>query len=269
MRTWSRVVVPLLTFGVLLAAWHVAVTKTGTKVMPSPRAVWLGLRELDAKGVLLRHILSSLRRVGLGYAIAVVLGVPLGVAMGRSRIAHATFDPIVQLLRPLSPIAWLPVAVVLFGLGERAPIFLVSLAAVLPIAAATAGAVRRVPIVYLRVGENLGLSGLALTRRVVLPASLPEIVGALRLALGVAWLVVVAAEMLATDAGLGYLIIDARNAGKRYDLVVAGMLLVGAIGLLLDVCLRALERLPALRTPDSWGTVTATAEVVAVPERPV
>lgn len=250
MRTSSKEgALPLVTFAVLIAAWHLGVAWTHTKVMPSPRAVLHGASELHDKGVLFRHIFASLRRVGIGYAIAVLLGVPLGVAMGRSRIAHASFDPIVQLLRPLSPIAWLPVAVVLFGLGERAPIFLVALAAVLPIAAATAGAVRRVPTVYLRAGENLGLTPFALTRRVVLPASLPEIVGALRIALGVAWLVVVAAEMLGVDAGLGYLIIDSRNAGKRYDLVVAGMVLVGIIGLVLDVALRAFERLPALR----WG----------------
>jgi NitT/TauT family transport system permease protein len=118
-----------------------------------------------------------------------------------------------------------------------------------PIVVSTANAVRNVPSMYVNAGRNFGLSPAALVVRVILPAALPQMLTGLRIAFGVAWLVVVAAEMIAIDSGLGYLIVDARNAGKRYDLVVAGMVLIGVIGLLLDTCLRGVERLRSVR----WG----------------
>jgi NitT/TauT family transport system permease protein len=170
--------------------------------------------------------------------------------MGRSQVGDAAINPLVQILRPISPIAWIPVAIAIFGIGEGAPIFLIALAALFPIAAATASAIRMVPQVYLLAARNLGLRGGALLWRVILPAALPQLLVGLRISLGIAWLVVVAAEMIAVDSGLGYLIIDARNAGKRYDLVVAGMAMVGLIGFLLDLGFRELPRLRALR----WST---------------
>jgi NitT/TauT family transport system permease protein len=169
--------------------------------------------------------------------------------MGVSSRFDRAADPAVQLLRPISPLAWIPVAVLLFGISDVTAIFLIALASVFPIVVATATAVREVPVMYRRAGANFGLSRGALFARVVLPAAAPRVLTGLRLTMGVSWLVVVAAEMIAIDSGLGYLVIDARNAGKRYDLVVAGMLVIGLIGLALDALFRALERLPWLR----WG----------------
>src|SRR5208283_3619247 len=125
-------------------------------------------------------------------------------------------------------------------------VFLIFLASVFPIAVSAMAAVRNVQPVYLRAAQNFGLSGFQLFRQVILPATLPQIVTGLRIALGIAWLVVVAAEMIAVNSGLGYLIIDARNAGKRYDLVVAGMVIIGLVGLLLDLSMRQLERNPSM-----------------------
>jgi NitT/TauT family transport system permease protein len=229
--------------------WHAAVVATGSKVLPAPLAVLRGLGELAERGLLWRYTFDSVSRVAAGYGLALVLGLPLGLWMGLSRLADAAFNPLVQLLRPISPIAWIPVAIVLFGIGEGAPIFLITLAAFFPVAAATAAAVRRIPPMYLAAGRNFGLGQVELLRRVVFPAAFPHVIVSLRIALGVAWLVVVAAEMIAVDSGLGYLIIDARNAGKRYDLVVAGMLMVGLVGLVLDLLFRQLERLRSVR----WG----------------
>ena len=124
--------------------------------------------------------------------------------------------------------------------------FLIFLAAVFPITVSAAAAVRSVQTVHLRAAHNFGLTHFQLLRQVILPASLPQIITGLRIALGIAWLVVVAAEMIAVDSGLGYLIIDARNAGKRYDLVVAGMVIIGLVGLLLDLSMRQLERNPSM-----------------------
>ena len=142
------------------------------------------------------------------------------------------------MLRPISPIAWIPVAILWFGVSDAAPIFLIFLASVFPITVAAMAAVQNMQPVYLRAAQNFGLGRCELFRRVIFRASLPQIITGIRIALGVAWLVVVAAEMIAVNSGLGYLIIDARNAGKRYDLVVAGMVMIGLIGLILDLLVR-------------------------------
>ena len=140
-------------------------------------------------------------------------------------------------------------AILWFGVKDTAPIFLIFLASVFPIAVSATAAVQNMQPVYLRAAQNFGLSRLELFRRVIFPSCLPQIITGLRIALGIAWLVVVAAEMIAVNSGLGYLIIDARNAGKRYDLVVAGMVMIGLIGLVLDLVIRRLERFDEVR----WG----------------
>jgi len=245
----ESIVLPLLVGVLVVALWSASVRWTGTKVFPSPLQVVRGLGELWRRGLLLPYLGDSLVRVAVGYGAAVALGVPLGLWLGWSRNLATAVNPVIQLLRPISPIAWIPVAIVLFGIGNLAPIFLVFLGALFPIVVTTQNGVGAVPPMYLRAARNFGLSSGQMVRRVLLPAALPQILSGLRIALGIAWLVVIAAEMIAVDSGLGYLIIDARNAGKRYDLVVAGMLLIGATGLVLDFAARRCERLRALR----WG----------------
>lgn len=233
---FTRLVVPLT----VLLVWHAAVILTGTNIFPSPIAVAKGLRQLPHLGT---YMADSLFRVASGYLAAVLLGVPIGLALGWwTSLARAT-NPLIQLLRPISPLAWMPLAVIWFGVSNLAPIFLIFLASFFPVVVATMNGVRNVPAVYVQAGRNFGLSTGALMARVIVPAVLPRILVGLRIAFGVAWLVLVAAEMIAVDSGLGYLIIDARNAGKRYDLVVGGMLLIGVIGLLLDTLIRLTERL--------------------------
>ncbi|MDB4927565.1 MAG: binding-protein-dependent transport system inner rane component [Myxococcaceae bacterium] len=248
-RRAEAVLLPLLVAAALLLAWHWAVIHTHTRIFPSPEKVARGVRELARRGVLFPYIGASLFRVGSGFLLATLLGVPLGSVMGRYRGAATALNPLVQVLRPISPLAWIPLAIVFFGVTNLSTIFLIFLASFFPIVVSTMNAVRAIPVIYLRAAQNFGFSGLALWARVILPAILPQLLTGLRLALGVAWLVVVAAEMIAVDSGLGYLILDARNAGKRYDLVVAGMLLIGVIGLALDVAMRRVERLRWLR----WG----------------
>jgi NitT/TauT family transport system permease protein len=184
-----------------------------------------------------------------GFGLAVLVGVPLGLFLGWFRMAYLAFNPMIQVLRPISPIAWIPLAILWFGVSDAAPVFLIFLASVFPITVSATAAVRNLQPVYLRAAKNFGLGRVQLFARVILPATLPQILTGVRIALGVAWLVVVAAEMIAVNSGLGYLIIDARNAGKRYDLVVAGMLVIGVIGLALDLLIRQLERFEEV----SWG----------------
>jgi NitT/TauT family transport system permease protein len=249
MRRFDRLVLPLVAGVLAVALWTAAVRLSHTNVFPSPWGVVLGMRELFGKGLLWRYIGDSLRRVLTGYGLALVLGIPAGLALGWHRNLAAAFDPVIQMCRPISPLAWMPLAILFFGVAEAAPISLIFLGAFFPIVVAAANGVRSVPAIYLQAGRNFGLSTPEVLRRVVFPAALPQVLVGLRISLGIAWLVVVAAEMIAVDSGLGYLIIDSRNAGKRYDLVVAGMLLIGLIGFLLDFAVRRLEKLKAVR----WG----------------
>lgn len=249
MKRLEKVFASLIGIITVLAIWHVAVQTSGTNIFPSPLSVARGIEGLLARGLFWRYVRDSLLRVSSGYLLAAVTGIPLGILLGWFPTMSAALNPLIQMLRPISPLAWMPLAVIWFGVGNITPIFLIFLAAFFPIVVSTMNAVRNVPRVLLLSGSNFGLSRPDMLRRVVFPATIPSVLTGLRLALGVAWLVVVAAEMIAVDSGLGYLIIDSRNAGKRYDLVVAGMLVIGVIGLLLDLLLRRLERLPSVR----WG----------------
>jgi len=248
-RRVLHIVLPLVTGTLFLTAWHAAVKLSGSDIFPTPRQVLGGLCELAQQGLLLKYIIASLFRVSWGFIAAVFAGVPLGLVLGWFRPAHAALNPFIQILRPISPIAWIPVAILWFGVKDTAPVFLIFLASVFPITVSAMAAVQNMQQVYLRAAQNFGLGGLELFRRVIFPAALPQIITGIRIALGVAWLVVVAAEMIAVNSGLGYLIIDARNAGKRYDLVVAGMVMIGLIGLVLDVLVRRLEKFDEVR----WG----------------
>jgi NitT/TauT family transport system permease protein len=248
-RKWEPVAWPLLTAALLLLLWHYAVKLTGTDVFPSPLGVQRGLAQLIEGGLLWRYVGDSLGRVGAGYLAAVAVGVPGGLFLGWYPAAAQIVNPVIQMMRPISPIAWIPVAIVLFGVGNLAAIYLIFLAAFFPIVVSTMNGVRNVPSMYRRAGRNFGLSPTQLLAKVVLPAALPQMLVGLRIALGIAWLVVVAAEMIAVDSGLGYLVIDARNAGKRYDLVVAAMILIGVTGLTLDLVIRRAEKLKSIR----WG----------------
>ena len=197
----------------------------------------------------MKYIVASLFRVMTGFLLALLVGVPLGLLLGWFMRAFQAFNPAIQVLRPISPIAWIPVAILWFGVSDMAPIFLIFLASLFPIMTAAMSSVQNIQLVYLRAARNFGVARRTLFIKVIFPAALPQIITGVRIALGVAWLVVVAAEMIAVNSGLGYLIIDARNAGMRYDLVVAGMVLIGLIGLVLDFLVRRLEYMDEVR----WG----------------
>jgi NitT/TauT family transport system permease protein len=231
----------LALIALLIAAWWAAVIATHSVIFPTPLAVVTGTWELLKDGTLSRHIGASLMRVGVGFGLAVCVGVPLGLWMGWVGSAYRTLNPLFQILRPISPIAWIPIAILWFGVGDASPIYLIFISSVFPMVVQTTVGVHTIEKRYLRAAENFGVSRQRLFRQVVIPAVLPQIIVGMRIGLGVAWLVVVAAEMIALRSGLGYMIMDSRNAGNRYDLVVAGMIIIGLIGLSLDTAMRILE----------------------------
>ena len=243
----KKFIPPILLIVVLLGFWWMMVTHGDGAIFPTPWRVVLGTGELMADGILLDHIGASLLRVGLGFLIAIVTAVPVGLCMGRIPAVYLTLNPVFQILRPISPIAWIPIAILWFGIGNASPIFLIFIASVFPLIVQTASAVHTIELRFLQAAENFGVPRSKLFRQVIFPAVLPQIIVGMRISLGVAWLVVVAAEMIALRSGLGYMIIDARNAGNRYDLVVAGMIIIGLIGLLLDVLMRLLEGFKSVR----------------------
>jgi NitT/TauT family transport system permease protein len=245
-RSW-RAVPALAVIAVLLAAWWLAVIATHSAIFPTPWQVLTGAYELARDGTLWIDIGASLTRVAVGFALAVVVAVPAGLWMGWVAGAFETLNPVFQILRPISPIAWIPIAILWFGVGNASPIFLIFMSSVFPMVVQTTAGVHTIERRYLWAAENFGVSRATLFRRVVIPAVLPQIIVGMRIGLGVAWLVVVAAEMIALRSGLGYLIIDSRNAGNRYDLVIAGMAIIGLIGLSLDGIMRRLEGLKIVR----------------------
>lgn len=209
--------------------------------LPDPSEAFRALGQMIASGEMIRHVIASLFRVMSGFAIAAALGIPFGLALGSLAWLSALTNGVIQALRPISPIAWLPAATLALGGGDVAAVFLIFLASFFPIAVSTAAAVATVDLKFRRSALNFGVKGFELATRVILPAALPSILTALRIALGISWLVVVAAEMLGVESGLGYLVLDARNQ-LRYDRVVAAMIMIGLIGLVIDLTVRRFER---------------------------
>jgi NitT/TauT family transport system permease protein len=243
----TKIVPPTVVILLLIAMWWIVVVKNDSAIFPTPWQVVAGIFELGQDGSLWEHIGASLFRVATGFGLAFLVAVPLGLWMGWVSGAFRTLNPIFQMLRPISPIAWIPIAILWFGVGDLSPIFLIFISSVFPMIVQTTAGVHMIDRRYLRAAANFGVSRWVLFGRVVIPAVLPEIIVGIRIGIGVAWLVVVAAEMIALRSGLGYLIIDSRNAGNRYDLVIASMIIIGAIGLLLDGTTRLLERLKSVK----------------------
>ena len=243
----GKILPPLAVIAAVIAFWWWIVVHNESPIFPTPWQVVTGAWELVQDGTLWDHIGASLLRVGTGFLLAVAVAVPLGLWMGWVRGAYVTLNPLFQMLRPISPIAWIPLAILWFGVGDLSPIFLIFLSSVFPMIVQAVSGVHTIERRYLWAAANFGVSRYTLFRRVVIPAVLPQVIVGMRIGLGVAWLVVVAAEMIALRSGLGYLIMDSRNAGNRYDLVIAGMIIIGVIGLALDYSMRLLERLKAVR----------------------
>jgi NitT/TauT family transport system permease protein len=247
---------PFVGVATLIVAWDLAIRFGRAPLLPGPLAVARAIAELAQKGFLVKHVVASLFRVTWGYLLAVCVGIPLGILLAWYRRGGLALAPLVEIVRPISALAWIPLAILWFGVGDLSSIFIIFVASAFPLTVAAMSAVASVSATHWNAGRNFGLSAGQIARRVLLPAILPRLLVGLRLSLGIAWLVVVAGEMIAVNSGLGFLIIDARNAGNRYDLVVAGMVLIGAIGLALDAMIRRVEKLPALR----WGYAQSPGE---------
>lgn len=208
------------------------------------------LSEMIQSGEALAMTLPSLMRVGYGLLLAIVIGVPLGIAVGRLPTLRAITNIPFQFLRMISPLSWMPIAVMAYDTWDGAIIFLITVAAVWPIVFATASGVRRIDPAWLKVARNLGAKPAHLLATVILPAVAVDILTGIRLALGVAWIVLVPAEYLGVTSGLGYAINDARDT-LEYDRLAATVVIIGVIGFALDfLCQQLVQRLNWVRTEE-------------------
>jgi NitT/TauT family transport system permease protein len=244
------IVLPTLVAAAVAGLWA-AMSATGIfppSAFPSPAAVWFAFCSEAASGRLFHDVVTSLFRVCCGFLIATGAGVPLGVCMGQTRWVRLALLPLTNFFRNLSPLAWMPFAILWLGVGDAASIFLISLSVFFPVVLATMAAVAGIPAVHFQVARSYGLCGFEKLTRVTLPAIMPEVITTLRVAAGVAWLVVVAAEMIAGRDGLGFAVMDSRN-GLRTDILVVEMIVIGVIGVLIDRVLVQLTHIPSVR----WG----------------
>ncbi|MGZ8291332.1 MAG: ABC transporter permease [Telluria sp.] len=191
-------------------------------------------------GELVIDSLGSLYRVVAGFLAGAVLALPLGLAMGASQRVYAWFNPLVQLLRPIPPIAYIPLSILWFGLGNPPAVFLIALGAFFPVLMNTIAGVRQVDGIYLRAARNLGAGGSTMFLRVILPAAVPYILSGVRIGIGTAFIVVIVSEMIAVNNGLGFRILEAREYFWS-DKIMAGMITIGMLGLAIDVGMNRLN----------------------------
>ena len=247
-------VLPLFGFALILAVWSIS-SATWASNLPSPLKTWESSRdyvlqpfakrgEMD-QGIL-RFTWYSLILVAQGYALAIIIGTPIGFFLGLSRAFTKTFDPIIQVLRPVSPLAWLPLGLVLFlntgkEAGTYGALFTIAICSMWPTVLNTAVGVRAVPQDYLNVGRVLKLSRWATLTKILIPATLPYMFTGFRLSLGIAWLVIVAAEMLTGRPGVGGFLWQEYNA-LIYEHIILCILTIGVVGFVLDRLMSVVER---------------------------
>ncbi|MEY2933306.1 MAG: hypothetical protein RL033_4055 [Pseudomonadota bacterium] len=248
-RALGNAALPLIGIGVVLLLWAAA-SATLAQALPSPRQTWEASRlyilepfekrgELD-QGIL-RFTWYSLQRVVKGYTIAILVGAPVGFLLGTSKLFRGSFDPIIQILRPVSPLAWLPLGLVLFQKPEPAGIFTIAMCSMWPTVLNTALGVRAVPQDYLNVARVLKLSRTKTLLKIMLPAALPYMFTGFRLSLGIAWLVIVAAEMLTGAPGVGGFLWQEYNA-LIYEHIILCILTIGVVGYALDRVMGLVEK---------------------------
>ncbi|HUD33873.1 MAG TPA: ABC transporter permease, partial [Variovorax sp.] len=238
-------------FAVFALLWWAAATWNGNPLqLPSPPAVAAALVELAADGEIFDHALISSTRLLLALAVSMALAIPLGFWMGRSRRAEAFIDPLVEMLRPISGIAWLPLALFIFGVGDVLPVFIMVYVGFFPILLNTVAGVRQVDPKLIAAARTMGVDRRALLARVLVPSALPSVIVGVRLAFAASWAAIVAAELIGAPSGLGFAIEWYRQL-LMTPKVFAFILAIGLVGYLCDLGLRRLQR---VLTPWSDGT---------------
>lgn len=236
----QRILPGLLGIGLLICLWQVAALNS--KNFPTPWQTWQAALEIFADPFYISgpndqgigwNVLASLQRVAVGFGLAALVGIPTGFLIGRFRFVANMLNPLISLLRPVSPLAWLPIGLLLFQRAEPASSWTIFICSIWPMILNTAEGVRQIPQDYLNVARVLKLSEFAIMRKILLPAALPGILTGMRLSIGIAWLVIVAAEMLTGGIGIGFWIWNEWNNLNVQNIIIA-IVVIGVIGLLLE-----------------------------------
>lgn len=240
----------IITFVAVIIIWQLAVSigNINPALFPSPLGVLKAARELVFEGLkgstsnllLISHISISLIRFFVGYLLAVVAGIGLGLLLGSFPRAFSFVNPLVQLLRPVAPVAWMPFIVLWFGIGNIPAIVIIFIAGFFPILLSTVSAIQNLDPIYAKVAQNFGITKGKYMVKIGLPAAMSQIINSLRLALGTSWIFLVSGEMVGAQSGLGFLVMDSKNC-LRPDALLAVILVIGIIGLLLDTLIRLIE----------------------------
>jgi len=237
---WTTMVVLFLVWEWAARIWLPKSQPDLVTLMPAPSAVLAAGQELLASGDLLHHLWASLKRELTAFSFALV-ALPLGIAMGWWPRVNRQLDPVIEILRPIPPIAWIPLSLLWLGIGNAQNQFIIFLGIFFPLLLNTIQGVKNIEPNLVRAARCLGAGELQLLRRVVLPASLPMILTGMRVGFGVGWMALVAAELVGASSGLGFLINDARSV-LRTDIVILGMLTIGFVGLFIDLLIRRIAK---------------------------
>jgi NitT/TauT family transport system permease protein len=239
-----KIIVPLLVPIAIIIIWGFLTTFTGyipPYILPSPSQVWISFEQLLMNGQLIEATTLTLTRVFLGLIVAALVAIPLGILMGWSKRLNKLLGLTVGILRPIPPIAWIPFAILWFGIGLNSAIFIIFMGSVFPILISTIDGVKRIDQVLVEAAYTLGASQYQVIRKVVVPAALPNIITGVKVGIGVGLMCTVAAEMIGSNSGLGYLILTSTsmlNSGAA----IVGMLTIGIIGLGIDYLFNRVER---------------------------
>ena len=239
---------PILTFILFLFIWQCVIWVGNYKpiLLPGPILVAQSIWHFIITGEIFTHLGISLFRFFIGFSIAILIGVPTGFILGRSTLLHTAIEPLFQLIRPISPIAWSPFVVLWFGIGSLPAMAIIFIAAFFPIVFSTIKGVRNVEPQYLKIASNMNLSGWTLYRNILFPASFKHIMAGIHMAVGTSWIFLVSGEMIGAQSGLGFLIVDARNMLNLED-VLSAIFFIGLFGFLIDRIISYLEKLILIR----------------------
>jgi NitT/TauT family transport system permease protein len=238
---WMKLVYPLITLGVFIGIWQMASgVYQSDLLLPPPHKTMTALWRAIQNWSVLTNLLLTLKRVLAGFGIACVIGLPLGFAMGASRAIFQLFDPLISSVRQVPMMAWVPLTIIWFGLGDGPTLFLIAMVGIFPLILNTIAGVRSISPAYYHAARSMGAGSWSIFAHIIVPASLPDILTGMRLAMGLGWMSVICAEFIATSAGFGFAMVEAQTRMET-DSLLALMIMGASVGFGIDKTLRLIE----------------------------
>ncbi|MBO1198870.1 ABC transporter permease [Staphylococcus simiae] len=238
-----RLSLPIVTMIIFLLLWQIVIWIGHYEaiLLPSPALVGQSIWHFITSGIIFKHLAISLWRFVVGFGVAIIVAVPVGFLIGRSAVLYQAIEPLLQLIRPISPIAWSPFVVLWFGIGSLPAMAIIFIAAFFPIVFNTIKGIKEVEPQYLKIASNLSLQGWSLYRHILFPGSFKQMMAGIHMAVGTSWIFLVSGEMIGAQSGLGFLIVDSRNMLNLED-VLSAIFFISLFGFLVDRLISYLEQ---------------------------